>query len=215
MMRTILSTLVIGFLLAIWLGPLPALARESFTAHMAMHMAVVAIVAPLVALAVAGSSIDPIRRFPALAAPIVASIIELVIVWAWHAPVMHLAARHDLWAFTAEQATFLLSGAFLWIAAFGGNPEQRRLSAGSGVVGLLFTSMHMTLLGALLALTNRPLFQHGAGAADALALSDQHLGGAIMLLVGGTSYLAGGLYLTSRMLAHGGGRPIGRRESFS
>ena len=59
--------------------------------------------------------------------------------------------------------------------------------------------MHMTLLGALFALTPRALYaaHHGAGAA---ALADQHLGGVIMLLVGGGSYMAGGLWLTARML---------------
>jgi putative membrane protein len=237
-MRSFLLVVVAVLLLAIWLGPLPVMARESFTAHMTMHMGVVAVVAPLLAVAMAGTSWDPIRRFPVLAVPIVASIIELVVVWTWHTPAMHLAARHDPSMFALEQAAFLLAGAFLWISALGGSLEQRRLSAGSGVVGLVFTSMHMTLLGALLALTNRPLFQHGAGVADARALSDQHLGGAIMLLVGGTSYLAGGLYLTGRMLAsasperpaacrsrvgpdeprrddsHGRPQPIERQESF-
>jgi putative membrane protein len=57
--------------------------------------------------------------------------------------------------------------------------------------------MHMTLLGALFALANRPLFTHVDGAA---ALADQHLGGAIMLTVGGASYLIGGLWLCARML---------------
>ena len=32
------------------------------------------------------------------------------------------------------------------------------------------------------------------------ALADQHLGGAIMLLVGGVAYLAGGLWLTAGLL---------------
>ena len=38
---------------------------------------------------------------------------------------------------------------------------------------------------------------------DEHVLHDQHLGGAIMLLVGGVSYLAGGLWLTARALAAG------------
>jgi putative membrane protein len=57
--------------------------------------------------------------------------------------------------------------------------------------------MHMTLLGALFALPPRPLYAHAG------SLADQHLGGVIMLLVGGASYLAGGLWLTARVL---GGR---------
>jgi putative membrane protein len=60
----------------------------------------------------------------------------------------------------------------------------------------------MTLLGALLALSPRPLYghAHGAGIAGLAPLDDQHLGGAIMLLVGGASYLIGGLVLVGRLL---------------
>jgi putative membrane protein len=58
----------------------------------------------------------------------------------------------------------------------------------------------MTLLGALLALTPRPLYQHTGGFSGLTPLEDQHLGGAIMLLVGGLSYLVGGLGLTARLL---------------
>jgi putative membrane protein len=58
--------------------------------------------------------------------------------------------------------------------------------------------MHMTLLGALLALTPRPLYPHADGFAGLTALEDQHLGGAIMLLIGGIAYLLCGLALTVR-----------------
>jgi putative membrane protein len=200
MMRAGLLASGILVLSVIWLGPLPQLARESFAAHMAMHIGVVAVAAPLTALGIAGGRWDPVRQLPWLAAPIVASLIELIVVWGWHAPAFHQAARHHIWALVLEQGTFLTSGMLLWMAAIGGSAEQRRLSAGAGVVGLLFTSMHMTLLGALFALANRPLFQHAPRAAETPALSDQHLGGAIMLIVGGLSYLAGSLWLTARML---------------
>jgi putative membrane protein len=67
-------------------------------------------------------------------------------------------------------------------------------------LALLLTSMHMTLLGALLALTPRPLYVHAAGLSSLTAIQDQHLGGAIMLLIGGLSYLAGGLWLIVGLL---------------
>ena len=75
----------------------------------------------------------------------------------------------------------------LWIAAFN--------KTAAGIVALLLTAMHMTLLGALLALSPRELYAHGYG------LDDQHLGGAIMLIVGGVSYIAGGLYLSGRLIS--------------
>jgi putative membrane protein len=135
---------------------------------------------------------------PRLLAPIPASIVELIVVWAWHAPALHLAARQQPWALVIEQASFFAAGLFLWIAAIGGGRSQARLHGGAGVVGLLFTSMHMTLLGALFALAPRPLYQHIAAGHSSVA--DQQLGGAIMLLIGGTSYLAGGLWITYGLL---------------
>jgi putative membrane protein len=192
-MRALPLTIGLVILAAAWLGPLPGLAVQSFSAHMAMHMAVVALAAPLVALGLSGTTPDPARGRPRLFAPIPASMVELVVVWAWHMPSLHLAARHDSWALALEQGSFLAAGLFLWVAAMGGNREERRFRHGAGVVGLLFTSMHMTLLGALFALTPRPLYTH-------VSLADQHLGGAIMLLIGGASYLAGGLWLTGALL---------------
>jgi putative membrane protein len=187
----LIGVLVLG---AAWLGPLPALARASFAAHMTMHMAVVAIAAPLLACGVAHGRLDAARRAPRLFAPVAASIAELIVVWAWHTPALHQAARHAGGALVLEQASFLAAGLFLWIAAIGGDAARR---GAAGIGALLFTSMHMTLLGALFALSPRPLYAHAA------SLSDQHLGGVIMLLVGGASYMAGGLWLTARVL---GGR---------
>jgi putative membrane protein len=186
---------------AAWLGPLPALAVHSFSAHMAMHMIVVAIAAPLLAAGVAGSALDPGQVLPRVFAPLPASIIELVVVWAWHAPVPHQAARHDPAALVIEQGMFLAAGLLLWLSALSRNQQGAHHQAGPGIFALLFTSMHMTLLGALFSLAPRTLYTHATDGIGGLPpLVDQQLGGAIMLLVGGMSYLAGGLWLTARLL---------------
>ncbi|MGH9900639.1 MAG: cytochrome c oxidase assembly protein [Pyrinomonadaceae bacterium] len=199
-MRRILLILGSLTLAAAWLGPLPQLARAAFFAHMTMHMAVVAVAAPLLTLGVAGGRLDPVRKAPGLFAPVPASILELVVVWAWHAPALHHAARHHTMALVTEQGMFLASGLFVWLSAFGGGDGRGGNRSAAGVVGLLLTSMHMTLLGALLALSPRPLYAHGEEFAGLTPLADQHLGGAIMLLVGGIVYLAGGLWLMVGLL---------------
>jgi putative membrane protein len=183
-----------------WIGPLPGLAEEAFFGHMTMHMIVVAIAAPLLALGIAGSKIDPVRRWPALFAAIPISLVELVVVWAWHAPALHHAAWLGPLGLVAEQGSFILCGLAVWLAAFGGDPEQRPERIGAGVTALLLTSMHMTLLGALLALSTRPLYPHAHGWGSLSPLDDQQLGGAIMLLVGGVSYMSGGLWLVAELL---------------
>ena len=183
-------------LVAAWGGPLPGLAPHDFSAHMTMHMAVVAIAAPLIALGAASTRLDLTHRYPSLFSPIPASMLELGVVWAWHAPVLHHLARSSGAGLVAEQGTFLLSGLLVWLSAVGSEARRPGMRAGAGVIALLLTSMHMTLLGALLALAPRALYGH----ADPSALDEQHLGGAIMLAVGGFSYLAGGLWLSMRLL---------------
>jgi putative membrane protein len=200
MIRHIYLALGLLTLAAIWLGPLPQLAGQAFFAHMLMHMGVVAVAAPVFALGIAGGRLDATRQAPRLFAPIPASILELVVVWAWHAPALHHAARHHTEVLIIEQGMFFVAGIFVWLSAFGGDALSRNNRGAAGVVALLLTAMHMTLLGALLALSPRPLYAHAGEFSGLTAIDDQHLGGAIMLLVGGASYLLGGLWLTIRLL---------------
>jgi putative membrane protein len=191
-------------LAALWLGPLPQMAQQSFAAHMTLHMGVVAIAAPLIALGIAGGTLDPVRRRPKWFPAVPWSIVELVVVWGWHTPALHHAARTIPGGFIAEQGSFFAAGLVVWLASLSGPRALTSERAGAGITALLLTSMHMTLLGALLALTPRALYSHLAdghdGAAPLAALADQHLGGAIMLAIGGVSYLAGGLGLTTRLV---------------
>lgn len=182
-------------LAAAWLGPLPRMAQQLFTAHMAMHVAVVAVAAPLIAGALGGLRVDPARRWPGLFHPLPASVIELVVIWGWHAPALHHLSRHHGWALVLEQSAFLAVSLLLWLSALGGHPAQRGQRTAAGVVGLLMTSMHMTLLGVLLALAPRQLYGHAPATAD-----DQQWGGILMLAGGGISYLIGGLWLLAGLL---------------
>jgi len=201
-MRAALLPLGLLVLAACWLISPMGLLPPSFSLHMTMHMGVVALAAPLIAFGVAGGKLDPVGKAPRLFAPIPASVVELIVVWTWHAPALHEATQHSAAALVLEQGSFLVSSLWVWLSAFGGTMRERSERGAAGVVALLLTSMHMTLLGALLALPPRPLYAHSAhGARTSLApLTDQHLGGAIMLLGGGVSYLLGGLLLTAELL---------------
>jgi putative membrane protein len=225
-MRPALAWLGLLVLAAAWVG-VPGLLLPPFSAHMTMHMAVVAVAAPLIAFGVAGGAFDPALRWPRLVAVVPASIVELLLVWGWHTPALHHAARSSVLAVVLEQGSFLTSGLWLWSAAVGGKrPGQADLDrSGAGILALLLTSMHMTLLGALLALPPRALYDHhgthhhgpveahGRGQASwTVALSpleDQHLGGAIMIVFGGASYLAGASWLSVGLLRR---RRSGARE---
>lgn len=180
-----------------WGGPLPGMVRHSFAAHMTLHMAVVGIGVPLLAIGLAPALAGhPVMRSQ-LALPIVVSLLDLIVVWGWHAPRLHDAARGSGLVLAVEQLSFAVVALLVWFVAFGGPAATRGEAALAGALTLFFTSMHMTLLGALIGLAPRPVFGHAHGP-DPLA--DQQLGGAIMLAIGGVVYLGGGLVLVARVL---------------
>ncbi|GGE71602.1 cytochrome c oxidase assembly protein [Sphingomonas prati] len=171
-----------------------ALAPSGMTGHMAAHMAVVAVAAPLIAIGIAGGPHDPAHA--RWVQPLPMSVVELLVVWGWHLPALRTLADGSAAVALLEQAMFLVAGVLLWSACLGGAQGDRRAA---GVIALLLTSMHMTLLGALIALAPRPLFAvhlHGGGN----ALADQQIGGVVMLLVGAGSYLTGGLTMLGGLL---------------
>jgi putative membrane protein len=203
--------LVLGLALlaTLWLGPLPERARGSFAAHMVMHMGIVAVAAPLLVLGLLRLAPGAFRGVPPTLA-LAASFAEFVVVWGWHAPALHDAARVSTPLLLAEQASFLFAGLFVWLTAIGTASGGGALAArAAGVAALLVTSMHMTLLGALLLFSPRPLYACAdlcAPAASMTPVEDQALGGVIMLVVGGISYLAGGLILLASVLRGPSGR---------
>ncbi|RYE54929.1 MAG: cytochrome c oxidase assembly protein, partial [Hyphomicrobiales bacterium] len=83
---TIAGSLV---LLAAWAGPLPQLVPSSFAAHMALHMSVVGVGVPLLAAGIAPALAGRGAMKSQLALPIIVSLLDLVVVWGWHAPALH------------------------------------------------------------------------------------------------------------------------------
>lgn len=182
-----------------WAGPLPQLAGASFAAHMSLHMTVVGVGVPLLALGLVPAMQ---RRWPArmtIAVPIAASLMDFVVVWMWHAPALHHAAQSNGWILALEQASFAVAALAVWVVALTAPPLI-------GMLELLFTSMHMVLLGALIGLAPRAIYALGGthghtGWLGLDPLSDQHIGGAIMLSIGAVVYLGGGLFVGGRLLA--------------
>lgn len=168
-----------------WGGPLTAWLGGGFVAHMSRHMILVALVPPLACLALPGLA--------AWLAPnaALAALVDFALVWGWHLPSLHDATRLVPALFAAEQASFLVAGLAVWTGALGARTPL--LGAGA----LLLTSMHMTMLGALIVLAPRLLY------ADCAALWSQQAGGLVMLGIGTPVYLLGGLAIASRAVRSG------------
>ena len=189
---------VVALLAAIWGGPLPALASVSFTAHMALHLVLVLVAAPLAVVALARTGALEDARF-GFGTALAFSGVEMLVVWAWHTPALHAEAALDRPAFVLQQVSFLMAGMLVWLP---GLASASRPSAAAGVAAMLGSFTHMTMLGVLLALSTRAVYPLGicGGAFGLDALSDQRLGGILMALGGGTGYLTGALCFAARLL---------------
>ena len=199
------GAIVLG-VVAVMAGWSLAVAGLGFTGHMIAHMTVVSIAAPLIAFGMAGTSYDPASRWPLLFSPLPMSMVEMLIVWGWHLPAARAFASSTATGLLLEQCMFLGGGLLLWCSCLGTLDSASTPRRAAGVIALLLTTMHMTLLGVLIALAPRSLF--GRTGFDWLGivvapLADQHLGGVMMLLIGAGSYLLGGLVLMSRLLWRG------------
>lgn len=190
----------LGSLSVAWSHVHTLVAGAAFTGHMVGHMLLVAAAAPALAAAVADSQVDPAVRWPRLFSAVPASFGELIVVWAWHAPALHLLARHHRGMFAAEQLSFLAAGLWLWIALVGGRRDTRSDRSATAVLALLLTFGHMTLLGALLSLAPRLLYVHGPDADVVSGLADQQRGGSIMLIVSALVYVPAALWFSHRLL---------------
>jgi putative membrane protein len=202
---------VAGLLAALWAGPLPALASVSFTAHMALHLVLVMIAAPLAVVALARAGALGRTRFGPGAALGFAGV-EMLVIWSWHLPALHTAAALGGAAFALQQACFLLAGMLVWLP---GLSHGGRRAAAGGTLAMLGSLTHMTMLGVLLALAPGAIYPPGlcGGAFGLDALTDQRLGGLLMALVGGAVYTGAALIFAARLLGDPAARPRDERRS--
>jgi putative membrane protein len=166
-----------------------------FSWHMVVHLLNVTAIASALAV-----RLRPSRSMPA---PIVAAFVEFVVVWAWHTPIAYAAARTNLAAYLIEQASFVAAAYLLWAVVVDAAAQRDRGRMAQSVIALLLTSMHMTLLGAALALAAASPYPEalcGGTTTGLTPLADVRAGGALMLGVAAAVYLVAALGLARRLL---------------
>ena len=181
----------VALLGALWLGPLPALAGVSMTAHMILHVGVVALVPALLAFR------PPVRI--GAGALVLAALADVAVVWAWHLPRPHIWASLDGTGFALQQASFLIVGLGVWCAA----EAAGRLGA---VLLLMTTGMHMTLIGLLMTLAPKVLYEGvcGGGPFGLGPLEDQQMAGIVMAVFAPAIYFGAGLVRLAPLLREEG-----------
>lgn len=193
--------LILGFIVlaGLWLGPLPAMSRTAFSAHMILHLGVVALAAPLLAIGLfrIGWRVDRLRNIGAWT--IIAFLFEMIVVWGWHVPWLHEAAARSLWAFMLQQISFLAVGLAVWILGFA---TRATGAIALAILGFFLTFIHMTMLGVILLWTPNLIYppELCIGAFGFELIEDQRFGGILMAGWGGLAYLLGGVILGGRLL---------------
>jgi len=185
-------------------SPLHWLGERLFTAHMIEHEIVMALAAPLIAVArplgaflwalpkstrIALQHIFKGRAFSTLwrvlTVPLNATILHGIAIWIWHAPVLFDAAVTHVAVHRLQHLSFLGTALLFWWALI------RRCDYGAAAGHLFVTMLHTSVLGALMALAPRVLYHAQTSEAPQWGLSpleDQQLAGVVMWVPAGTVY---------------------------
>jgi putative membrane protein len=199
-------------------SPIHALGSVLFSAHMTQHELMMVVAAPLI---VAGRPLvayvwglprssrryvqalthdDRIRRWWAwLTAPIVTSVIHAAAVGLWHLPGPYQLTLDSEIAHALQHLSFLATALLFWWAML----RPRRQSRGQAIACLFATTLWTGALGALLAFAPRLWYPRYAATTSlwgVTPLEDQQLGGIIMWIPGGVSYLVAVLWLLALWL---------------
>lgn len=206
--------------------PLDALADWSLAAHMSQHMLLMALAPPLLLLGLPGATwlaalpataaratMRPLRRGAPLAlwlkltTPVIAMLVQAVVMWGWHLPAAMEAALRNNPLHIGMHLSFLLAGLLFWMALLRSLREPvAGAGAGAGIIAVIGTMMQMGLLGALMTFANVARYPHYFDRAPQLGLTpleDQQLAGLIMWVPAAIPYLVGGVALAAVWLARG------------
>jgi putative membrane protein len=165
---------------------------------MVQHLLITLVVPPLLLLGTPGWMLRPLlRRGPVrraartLLAPIAAFMLFNAVFALWHVPIFYEASLRFEPAHAFEHAAFAGLALLAWWPVFGPMPEFPRLPYGAQVVYLFMSSLPPTIVGAIIALAERPLYPTYWAAPRVAGIdpfSDQQAAGLIMWIPGALAY---------------------------
>jgi len=207
-------------LLLALVSPLHRLGGVLFSAHMAQHELLMAAAAPLFVLGrplvpfvwalpinwrrTVGdwAAVAPVRgTWELLTLPLVAWALHGLAIWLWHAPPLFEATLRSDLVHTLQHMSFLGTGLLFWWTLLRGRGGG--IGRPAAVLYLFTTSLHTTVLGALLTFSSRawyPLYAPATAAWGLTPLEDQQLAGLVMWIPANLSYLIAALAIASAWL---------------
>ena len=189
----------LGLQAVAFLSPLSSLADDLLSAHMAEHLLMADLGAPLMLAGVRNpvlafflprSVLVPLARshrlrgaFRWLRQPLVAIPVYTVVLYSWHFSFAFEAAVRNEYIHVLQHASFVFIGVLVWWSAL--EPKRRRLHGDLWKIGhILSARMLGMFLGMSFVLIRTPVYTgvYGSGERRGMtALADQQLAGALMV----------------------------------
>jgi len=207
-------------------SPLHEAGERSFTMHMIEHELIMLVASLLLAVSGAGGVLawglpralrqslaggwkSPLQRlWRRLTEPVTATVIQGVVMWAWHAPPLFDRALDSFAWHIAQHSCFFFSSLLFWWAML--HPRGRGSGYGVSAACLFATSLIGGALGALMSFSSSPWYaDYAAMGMTGIGLdpvNDQRLAGLIMWIPGGLVHGIAALALCYKWLkaAEGG-----------
>ncbi|MES2119202.1 MAG: cytochrome c oxidase assembly protein [Pseudomonadota bacterium] len=212
-------------------SPLHEGGEASFTLHMIEHELIMLVATFLLAASQAGGVLAwglpaPLRRalgggwkrplsilWRRLTEPVTATVIQGVVMWAWHAPALFDRTLKSPSWHIAQHLSFIFASLLFWVAMLNPRRGGYLLSAAC----LFLTSLVEGALGALMSFATSPWYApYAAMGLSGIGLdpvTDQQLAGLVMWVPGGLIHGAAALFLLYRWLAANDGRPMRRADA--
>jgi putative membrane protein len=200
-----------GMLVAMLVSPLCNLTVALFSARVGQHMVLTLVAAPLLMLGRPQEVLGALRRQQGkspisgtleqtLGRASIAGLLFAGFMWLWHAPAPYDATLTSNVVYWAMHLTLIGSALLLWHVILTAGAAGRL----QGVLTCVASSMQMGLLGAIITLAPRALYDSHAATTlpwGLTSLEDQQLGGLIMWVPGGAVFLVAALALAASALA--------------
>lgn len=186
--RRVFGLAAMAVLAISFVSPLCALSSALFSARTVHHVLLVGVAAPLLAWAAPKTSDRGL---------VVATVVQAVLLWAWHAPGLYAAALSNDGIYWLMQISLLASAVWFWT-------KVRTASAPAAVAALLAAMLAMGLLGAVLTFAGQAVYAphfYTTLAWGMTPLEDQQAAGLIMWAPASALYLFAALAVLGRLLS--------------
>jgi putative membrane protein len=215
------ATGVTAGLLAV-ISPIHVAAERSLAWHMAQHVVLIGVAAPLIAVSAPGGILArglgrPFARLtrdlrraggfgPArlrqFRSPVGRWLVFVLVLWGWHAARLYSLAVENAWIHAIEHASFMVVSLAIWSSVLGPARASGNADPAIRVIVVFMLGLQGVILSALMTFSTTAWYPVYVDALGADALADQRLAGVLMWIPLGVLYTAAGIWAAMTWIGH-------------